>query len=55
MYPFVNVNAKESGLSAGVESDWLITETHRKQNFLLVFSLKDSTLLVHFKIACGNK
>ena len=33
---------------------WSIVEDSRKQFFLLVFGVKDSTSLVEFKIACGD-
>ena len=37
-----------------VEDGWSIVEESRKQKFLLVFGVKDSTPLVEFKIACGD-
>ena len=37
-----------------VEDGWSIVEDSRKQIFLLVFGVKDSTSLVEFKIACGD-
>ena len=37
-----------------INSGWSIVEHRRKQKVLLVFGVKASTLLVEFKIACGN-
>ena len=37
-----------------VEDGCSIVEDSRKQNFLLVFGVKESTSLVEFKIACGD-
>ena len=42
------------GQSDDFGSHRLIVESHRKQNFLLFFGVKDSTMLVEFKIVCGN-
>ena len=36
------------------DDDWSIVRDRRKQKFLLVFGVKDSTSLVEFKIACGD-
>ena len=50
----VLISLREFGVSAGLKSDWSIVESHRKQKFLLVFGIKDLTVLIEFKIACGN-
>ena len=49
-----DASENELGWSAGSKSSWSIVEGHMKQNFLLVFGVKDSTTLVEFKIACGD-
>ena len=54
MYACTDVNMREFGASASLESDWSIVESCRKQKFLLVFGVKDLTMLIEFKITCGN-
>ena len=50
----VGERAREYDASVGLENDWSIVESCRKQKFLLVFGVKDSTTLIEFKIACGD-
>ena len=54
MYACTDVSVREFGAYAGLESDWSIVESCRKQKFMLVFDVKDWTTLIEFKIACGN-
>ena len=49
-----NVGYSEWERFSDVEDGWSIVEDSRKQNFLLVFGVKDSTSLVEFGIACGD-
>ena len=49
-----DASENELGWSAGSESGYSIVEGRTKQNFLLVFGVKDWTTLVEFKIACGD-
>ena len=54
MYACTDESVREFDASAGLESDWSIIESRRKQKFLLVFDVKDSTTLIKFKIARGD-
>ena len=49
-----NVGYSEWERLSDVEDGWSIVEDSRKQHFLFVFGVKDSTSLVEFKIACGD-
>ena len=49
----VFVNTEWEHLS-DIENSWSIVEHQRKQKVLLVFSVKASTSLIEFRIACSN-
>ena len=54
MHTDSNVKKSELGLLSGLENDWSVVGSRRKQKFLLVFGVKSSTSLIEFKIACGD-
>ena len=54
MHTDSNVKKSKLGLLSGLENDWSVVGSRRKQKFLLVFGVKSSTSLIEFKIACGD-
>ena len=49
-----NVVYSEWERFSDVENSWSMVEYSRKEKFLLIFGVKESTSLVEFKIACGD-
>ena len=48
-----NVKKSEWGLLSGLENDLSLVGSRRKQKFLLVVGVKNSTSLIELKIACS--
>ena len=51
---YTDSNVSKLGSLSGLENDWSVVKSRRKQKFLLVFSIKNSTSLIKFKIECGD-
>ena len=54
MHTDSNVQKNELGLLSGLENDWSVVGSRKKQKFLLVFGVKSSTSFIELKFACDD-